>query len=71
MNFTHEGWFILCPVYIAEIDTDNPILLAKCKWLNWWFTLQTLFFKVKKEIVLKKVKTIKEPFRLDAEYEQY
>lgn len=26
MNWTHKGWFGLCPVYIAELDSGAPII---------------------------------------------
>lgn len=26
MQFTHKGWFLLCPIYIADLDTDAPFI---------------------------------------------
>ena len=26
MEFTHKGWFGVCPVYLAEIETDAPLV---------------------------------------------
>lgn len=26
LEWTHKGWFGLCPVYIAELDTDEPFI---------------------------------------------
>lgn len=26
VEFTHKGWFGLCPVYFSDIDSDSPII---------------------------------------------
>ena len=30
MKFTHKGWFGICPIYLAAIDTQCPIIDARC-----------------------------------------
>jgi hypothetical protein len=30
-EFTHKGWIAFCPVYIANIDSDGPIVCER----NW------------------------------------
>ena len=30
-EFTHKGWIAFCPVYIADIDSDAPIVCER----NW------------------------------------
>lgn len=26
IEYTHKGWFGVCPVFLAEIDSDGPIM---------------------------------------------
>lgn len=45
-TYTHEGWFGMCPIYIANPFTDEaPALEARWWWLEWWFTLNALMFQ--------------------------
>lgn len=30
-QFTHKGWIAFCPVYIAELDSEGPIVCER----NW------------------------------------
>lgn len=39
-QFTHKGWFGICPIYIADIETDCPALTPRVE--NWFF--ETLFW---------------------------
>lgn len=34
ITFTHKGWFGVCPVYIANLDSDMPALAARHPWLE-------------------------------------
>lgn len=39
-EFTHKGWFLICPIYIGDIDSDAP-LVAERHWLLkplFWFS---------------------------------
>lgn len=38
VEFTHYGWFGLCPVILANIDTDCPTIEARWAFLDWFFT---------------------------------
>ncbi len=37
VKWTHKGWFLLCPVKIAEIDSECPILEPRPEFLGFWF----------------------------------
>ena len=28
-KWTHKGWFLFCPVYLAEIESDAPVVGAR------------------------------------------
>lgn len=34
---THKGWFLLCPVYLSDVDSDCPTMGPRHLWFNWWF----------------------------------
>lgn len=34
---THKGWFLLCPVLLADIDTDCPYMETRRFIPEWWF----------------------------------
>lgn len=42
MKYTHAGWFGLCPVYIAGLESDAPLVeprhwvCAPLFWLSLW-----------------------------------
>lgn len=41
--FTHLGWLAFCPVYIAELEADEPTLSAR-NWVpEWVLTAAGLF----------------------------
>lgn len=48
--FTHKGWFLLCPIYIAGLNTEAPFLDPRHWSLMPWFLLNeallALFFFV-------------------------
>jgi hypothetical protein len=37
---THIAWFLLCPIYLAELDTDCPVPIARFNILEWWLDKQ-------------------------------
>ena len=37
--FTHKGWFVLCPIKIAEPFSGNPCVAARWEILEPWFSL--------------------------------
>lgn len=39
VTFDEIGWFLMCPVYIAEFDTEAPHLMARWWVPDFWFTL--------------------------------
>lgn len=41
--FTHKGWFMLCPIKIAEPFGEAPCLAARWDWLELWFDLNEGF----------------------------
>lgn len=36
---THKGWFLLCPVYLADVDSDAIVPIPRSRWLNGWLEL--------------------------------
>ena len=28
-EFTHKGWFGICPVYFADLDSDAPLIVER------------------------------------------
>jgi len=44
MKFTHKGWFGFCPVYLANLETDSPVVHERHKFLLPLFILSELFF---------------------------
>lgn len=43
VTFTHKGWFMTCPIKIAEPFSETPCLAARWWWLEPWFTLNEGF----------------------------
>lgn len=37
MQYTHKGWFGLCPIYIGSIDQDPIEMCPRYNWLGWLF----------------------------------
>lgn len=36
---THSAWFLFCPIYLAELDSEAPVPLPR-KWVpDWYFDL--------------------------------
>lgn len=39
---THTGWFVVCPVYLAHIDDDGPVIWERSPWFWPLFELSLL-----------------------------
>lgn len=44
MNYTHKGWFFLCPVYLNPDEGEGMAVDARRPWLDWWFSVNELIF---------------------------
>ncbi len=42
-KFTHKGWFMLCPIKIAEPDSGAPMVAARWWFLEWWLSINEAF----------------------------
>lgn len=42
--FTHKGWFGICPVYLAGLDSDAPNVEARYWALKWLIDLFVWIF---------------------------
>ena len=42
--FTHKGWFGLCPVYFAGIETEGPVVEPRNQFVEWLMTLSEYVF---------------------------
>ena len=45
-HFTHKGWFFMCPIYLNADDGDGMDVAARFECLEWWFSVQEVFFKI-------------------------
>ena len=43
---THRGWFLVCPVYVGNLDTDCPVLEPRRPWLAWLEDVSIVLFDV-------------------------
>ncbi len=41
MTLTHYGWLGCCPCYFANIDSPEPVVVARHEWLEWLLTFST------------------------------
>lgn len=37
-EITHKGWFLLCPVLLADVETGCPYMETRRFIPEWWFT---------------------------------
>lgn len=44
--FTHKGWFGLCPVYIADADTESPRLEPRIPMTEWLIELSAEIYNL-------------------------
>jgi hypothetical protein len=42
-KFTHKGWFMLCPIKIADPFDGIPCIAARWWWLEFWFSINEGF----------------------------
>lgn len=45
-KLTHKGWFLLCPVYLADINTDGPYVEERRFIPVWWFSFSACLVDV-------------------------
>lgn len=39
-----QGWLLLCPVYVGDMATGEPLIISKYAWLHWWLEVQQFLF---------------------------
>ena len=44
--FTHKGWFGLCPVYMADVETDSVRLEPRIPFTGWLINLSAEIFNL-------------------------
>ena len=44
--FTHKGWFGLCPVYMADVETESCRLEPRIPFTGWLINLSAEIFKL-------------------------
>lgn len=44
MEYTHKGWFFMCPVYLNADDGEGMYVDARWWWLDWWFSVNNAIF---------------------------
>lgn len=42
--FTHKGWFGLCPVYMADVETDSVRLEPRIPFTGWLINVSAAIF---------------------------
>lgn len=44
IQFTHKGWFGLCPIYLANVDSDAPYIEPRFMLTSWLISLSTFIY---------------------------
>lgn len=44
--FTHKGWFGLCPVYMAEVETESPRIEPRLPLTGWLIHLSAAIYSL-------------------------
>lgn len=44
--FTHKGWFRLCPIYIADAETDSPRIEPRIPFTGWLIEASASIFEL-------------------------
>ncbi len=44
INFTHKGWFGLCPVYMADVESDSIRLEPRIPFTGWLINFSAWVF---------------------------
>ena len=52
IQYTHKGWFFLCPIYLNADDGEGMACDARHRWLDWWFDVNELIFSVMVKIMV-------------------
>lgn len=42
--FTHKGWFGICPIYLADVDSDGPRIEPRFMFTGWLIHLSTFIY---------------------------
>ncbi|RIX47444.1 MAG: hypothetical protein D3M94_07165 [Rhodocyclales bacterium GT-UBC] len=42
--YTHKGWFLLCPIYLGDIDSDAPEVIPRDWMLGILFAISEFLF---------------------------
>lgn len=60
LRWAHKGWFLFCPIRLAGLETEAPVVEPRWGWANvlfdlslWVFTVQVrvlLFFNPEREL---------------------
>lgn len=46
VTLTHRGWFLLCPVYLADLEAVEPFLEPRRFIPDWWMAANEFAFGV-------------------------
>ena len=52
VSYTHKGWFLLCPIYIGDIDSEAPCLEERLAIFYPLLVLSELLFGLAVELML-------------------
>lgn len=44
ITYTHKGWIGMCPVYLANIDSDGPNVATRLPYTDWLLHLSLWLF---------------------------
>lgn len=44
VTYTHKGWFLLCPVYLANLESAGPDVLPRIDFLTWLLYLSEVLY---------------------------
>ena len=44
VSLTHKGWFLPCPVYFGDLDSDAPLVEPRRSWCGWLMDLSLALF---------------------------
>lgn len=44
VQYTHKGWFLLCPIYCNPAQGDGMNITARFDYIDWWFDINEWLF---------------------------